>query len=194
MTTLPLDPQRLLDEVASELQAVSFEVTSRFRDLSSEQLLWRPATNRWSVAHCLSHLGRVGEGYRKKLEPGVRHARSRGFLSKGPVRGSWFGRWFTNQMGPGKGFRAQAPHVFRPDIEDGPSDAVERFLAEQQRLMELVDGARGLDLDHVRIHSPVTRLVRFRATDAFRIIAEHEWRHVAQARGVTESPDFPGAA
>jgi hypothetical protein len=191
MTILPLDPQRLLDEVASELEAVSHEVSSRFRGLSSEQLRWRPATDRWSVAHCLSHLGRVGEEYRKKLEPAVRRARTRGIVSKGPVRGSWFGRWFTDQMRPGKGFKARTPAVFRPDIEAGHCDPMERFLAEQQRLMELVDGARGLDLDRVRIPSPATRFVRFRATDAFRIIAQHEWRHVAQARGVTESPEFP---
>lgn len=194
MTTLPLDPQRLLDEVASEFQAVSSEVSSRFRDLSSEQLLWRPAADRWSVAHCLSHLGRVGGEYRKKLEPAVQRARASGIVSQGAVRGSWFGRWFTNRMGPDKGFRATSPAVFRPEIEAGHGDAVGRFLAEQRRLMELVDRARGLDLDRVRIPSPVTRLVRFRATDAFRIIVEHEWRHVAQARGVTESPGFPGAS
>jgi hypothetical protein len=193
MTTLPLDPDRLLDEVTSELKAVSREVSVRFGALSSEQILWRPATDRWSVADCLSHLLRVGEEYRKKLEPEIRRARARGNASRGPVRGSWFGRWFTNQMGPDKGFRARAPKVFRPDLEAGPSDAVERFLGEQNRLMELAEGARGLDLDRVRIPSPATRFVRFRATDAFRIITEHEWRHIAQARRVTGSPGFPEA-
>ncbi len=193
MTTLPLDPDRLLDEVSSELAAVSRNVSALFGALSSEQLHWRPGTDRWSVAHCLCHLVRVGEAYRKKLEPEIQRARDQGTAAKGPVRGSWFGRWFTSQMGPGKGFRARAPAVFRPDLEAGPDDAVERFLQEQDQLIDLVHGARGLDLDRVRISSPVTRLLRFRATDAFRIIAEHEWRHIDQARRVTESPEFPVA-
>jgi hypothetical protein len=118
-------------------------VSRRFRVLSSVKLLWQPAADRWSVAHCLSHLSRVGEEYGKKLEPEIRRARA-GIVSRGPVRGSWFGRWFTNPMGPGKESRTRAPGLFRPDAEGDPVGAA-------------------------------------------------EWRHLAQTRAVTMTPDSPGA-
>jgi hypothetical protein len=57
----------------------------------------------------------------------------------------------------------------------------------EERLRE----AAGVDLRRARIVSPVTRMVRMNAGDAFALLLSHERRHLWQIRGIRQDAGFP---
>jgi hypothetical protein len=45
-----------------------------------------------------------------------------------------------------------------------------------------------------RARSGSIRVITYTVLDGWRIVVAHDHRHIEQARRVTQSPDFPGAA
>ena len=50
---------------------------------------------------------------------------------------------------------------------------------------------KDLDLEKIKISSPVTNLITYSLMDAYRIIINHEKRHLLQATKVSEMDGFP---
>lgn len=190
MEPYPISAEALVSAVQAEVDAISEDVRDRFGVLAAEQLAWQPSPDQWGVGQCLVHIARANELYRVKVAPALRRARTRGLEARRPLHGSWLGRWFTRIVGP-EGRPAKAPPLFRPRRETVEGAALETFFAEQVRLQGLLDDARGLDLDRVRVPSPLSRLLRFHVGDVFRMLVEHEKRHVLQAVRVRSEPAFP---
>ncbi|MDP2956341.1 MAG: DinB family protein [Longimicrobiales bacterium] len=191
MRPYPLRPEELVDDVLSELDAVTERVRVRFGGLSREQLAWQPSPNRWGVGHCLAHLARTNEAYRGALSGALRAGRESGALAAGPLRGRWTGRLFTRMVGPGSGVSMKSPGVFLPIQETVAEAALDAFLAEQHLIRAVAEEGRGLDLDALFVVSPASSVVRLTAGDALRALAAHELRHLSQAEHVMATPGFP---
>lgn len=190
MRPYPLECDELVEDLLADLDRVTEEVRASFGGLHPKGLLWQPGSDRWSVAQCLAHLVRINALYRDRLAPALAEARTRGLRSHGPVKGGWFGRWFTKAVGP-LGRRVKTSALFLPRPETVDAGILDAFGAEQDRVRDVIESARGLDLDAVRVTSPASGFVRFHAGDALRMLVEHEKRHVAQAERVIATPGFP---
>ena len=165
---------------------------AHFGVLDPTALSWSPGTGRWGVGACIDHLVRTNALYHPLLRAGVERLEEKGPSPNVRVRGGAFGRWFATMSGPQPRIRLKAPASFRPAADSPPSgDSLQVFMEQQDRLIDLLGRARGLPLDRFRLRSPVSPLIRFRLTDAFRLTVGHEWRHLRQARNVMHHPGFP---
>lgn len=191
MRPYPLECDVLVDDLLADLDALTEEVRGRFGPLTDDQLAWQPSPEKWGVGHCLVHLARSNELYRKALTPLFRDARAQNLVASAPLRGGWFGRWFTGAVGPSVRMRVKAPRAAQPRQRAVEQGSVQTFLTEQHRTRVLMEEARGLDLDAIRIPSPLASWIKFRTGDALRILVEHEKRHVKQATAVVSSYGFP---
>jgi len=191
MRPYPLDCDALVDDLLADLDGLTDDVKRCFAPLTDAQLAWQPTPEGWGVGNCLVHLARSNELYRQALTPAFRTARAESRVASAPQRGGWFGRWFTGAVGPSVRIKVKAPVVVRPRQRAVEEGSVETFLAEQHRTQELVQESRGLDLDFVRIASPIASWMKFRASDALRIVVEHEKRHIKQAHSVLAHAAFP---
>lgn len=182
-----------------EVRKIQDIARARFGDLTPEQLTWSPEPDRWGIAECLEHLLKTNHLYLKQMEPAVESLEPSPDPARVKTDGGTFGRWFTRLVGPGSGMKLPAPGGFRPGKGGSSTSAevrtvenvVPRFLAQQDRILELLRKADGRSLDDARIHSPATRLIRFRLSDAVRAMIAHVWRHLGQAERVLDHPDFP---
>lgn len=110
-----------------------------------------------------------------------------------PFRPTRVGRWVVAGVRDRSGRRTRSPRAFHPAARPGPG-AVERLAATLEGLAGLIGGAGGTDLNRVKTHVPVTRLIRFNLGDALEIQVAHVARHLEQARRVREDPAFPRRA
>jgi hypothetical protein len=79
-------------------------------------------------------------------------------------------------------FRVRAPRPFVPTAGAAAAEALPAFLAEQDRILDLVSQSVGLDLAARKVPSPVSRYVGHNVCAAFHIAAAHQRRHLWQAR------------
>lgn len=194
LVRLPAPRDRFLASVRQVLEEVAREVGEHLAPVDGGLLVHSPGPKQWSAAHCLVHLTRTGALYRRDLTAAFDAAEASDGPLEDPVRGSFFGRLFLKAVGPDRRLRVKTPTAFRPDPEQVGADSVDAFLREQAAWLELLDRAEEFALDRVRIASPVTRLLRFRASDALAVVANHEQRHLAQARDALRTVDGSRAA
>ena len=186
-----------LPRTLADLQAVLLEdrsvVADRFVGRTAAELNWKPASDGWSVAQCLHHLVITDALYLERLEPVLATVAPdpEADLSSKILEGSPFGRWFARLAGPTSRRRFKAPKRFRPSVSELPASVPDELLHEHDRLAALLLRAPGSDLEKLKITSPVTRLLRFRVSDALRLVVMHDRRHILQALRVLDSPRHP---
>lgn len=181
-----------LPTVLGELRLVSDAARTAFGHLSAAQIGWKPAETEWSVGQCLEHLVLSNEPYLPLLEEIARGRRKARAIERVPVLPGLWGRMLIRSLRPDSGRRLQARKAFRPTERAVDPGVVTRFLAEQDRLLDLMQATARLDLERIVITSPVLRLITYSLMDAYRIIAVHEQNHLVQARNVLLSEGFPG--
>jgi hypothetical protein len=85
----------------------------------------------------------------------------------------------------------KAPRALNPSASHIPGGIIASFVEQQDRLLQLIEETRGLELDRITITSPVARLVTYSLMDAYRLFVVHEQNHFLQASRLLQSPRFP---
>lgn len=178
-----------LQALLADAEAVRDEA-QRLRDtLSPRQLTWRPEPDTWSVADCFEHLRKMDKAYLRVLPEALARAEPGGTE---PYKPSLFARGFIQSVSPNPRFKLRAPRAVRPRAEAG-ADALDRFLDQQEALLELIRRADGRNLNTGRFASPLSSFVRFSLGEGLTALVRHQQRHTQQAQRLTERPDFPVA-
>jgi len=153
--------------------------------LSYEQMMYRPAPGRWSVAECIEHIatveGRVVGFIQKTLEAGPD-------ASKRSAMEGQDDDLYANVAG--RVTRFQAPEAIQPTGKWQGEELLKQF---ESRRQQTIDFAKSTDADlrhHFFTHA------RFGELDCYQwllLIASHCDRHRAQSEEVIASAGFPRA-
>jgi DinB superfamily len=181
VTTLPTVPSWSL-RLRAELDAADIRARAVARDLTVEQLNWRPSPREWSVGQCLDHLAVANEVYL----PAITRA-----LSDQPpemvaeITPGWLGRWFINNyIEPSPNTRrARAPRKIKPAAEVSLA-VLDRFLRSNQDIRAFIARASPYNVNRIRFVNPFVGFVRFTIGTGLEIISRHERRHLLQAERI----------
>ena len=158
-------------------------------DLSHEQLNWKPSAKEWSIAQCLEHLAITSKQFDRYFSQALdRGRRAPEGLSYRPTV---VGGWLARSVNPIGGRNFPAPKVFRPSEGSHINGALNLFLKQQETFIKFVERTKGIDYNRTRLRSPVTPLMRYSLADAFVVTVFHGRRHLRQANGVRNMPEFP---
>ena len=69
----------------------------------------------------------------------------------------------------------------KPNGSDLNETVIERFLDQQLKTLELLDNARKVSLDKTKTAISISKLIKLKLGDTFRVIIYHNERHIAQA-------------
>ena len=183
--------QPILAGWAAELEEQTQRVATIVDGLSPDQLTQRPATKKWSIAHCLDHLAATEESYFPYLEKTIARGENSPPNEFPDYRPGRFARWIIRFAGP-DGRPVPAPKVFRPAEEPSPGAPV-RFSESQAKTLRLLERADGIDLNRWKLRSPATPLLRFRVGEALELIVRHNERHLGQLERAREALSSSGS-
>jgi hypothetical protein len=170
------------DELANQLAAISDGARSLAREFSSRELTAPPTAGAWSAADNLMHLTLASQALIPRMSKTLGKLAEGGRRREGPSRPDWVGRLYAWALEPPVFFKARAPRPFVPPPGTSAEEALPAFLAEQERVLALVERSPGLDLAARKVPSPVSRHLRYNVCSAFRILLAHQRRHLWQAR------------
>lgn len=186
-----IDTNDFISTVIAEAENNSKNARALVAGLNEEQLNWKPAADRWSIAQCLDHLAVTASQFRNYFPNTITRGREKWpTQSNVSYKPTLVGGWLVRQVNPDSGRNLPAPGVFRPSTSN-INNSLDKFLSSQDEFLTAVRDARGIDYNKARLRSPVTALMRYSLADAFVVTVLHGRRHLRQAQRVRETPGFP---
>jgi hypothetical protein len=180
-----------LGEVASALRDVAVEAQTAFGNLDARQLNWKPGAERWSVAQCVQHLLTANQLIVQKADDALRNG-PRTVWQRVPLLPRLWGLALIRSQAPGVTRKYVAPVTARPTASAIPGDIIQHFADQHRAIADAVQGLSERDAARAIMVSPFIRVVTYSVLDAYRLVAAHDHRHLAQARRVMTSPGFGG--
>lgn len=172
----------LIDDLIARTQANSAAVRE-FEKLSDNALNWKPAQESWSVLACIEHLNMYGDFYLPEIERNIQEADKQKVPAN--FKSGLFGNYFAKSMLPQE--KSKKMKTFK-DKDPGASQldrsVLDRFMDQQKVLLSLLDEARTVDLTKVKTPMSISRLLKLRLGDTFRVLVYHNQRHIVQAKKV----------
>lgn len=182
-----------LDQLHESVEEAAEKAQALTGGLTEEQLLWKPAPKKWSVAGCFEHLILTGEAWHSNIRTAIKGAEAVRSSKEREYRPTFFGRFFLGMTGE----KVRLPMPTHPMFDPGESvaaDAPERFLEQQQELLGLIEDARGLNLQAPRVAFPQWPRMSLRLGEALALVVNHQHRHLQQVEAVMQEDGFPLAA
>ncbi|MGN6210956.1 DinB family protein [Parafilimonas sp.] len=144
----------------------------------------QPSPGSWSAMQCLGHLNAYGRYYLPAIERAIDMARLKHQPAVETFTPGWLGNYFTKLMLPGKDGipvkKMKAPKDYTI-INEGNSDAViAEFINQQEKILLLLQQARHVDLNKIRIPVSIAKFIKLKLGDVFMFLIAHNLRHVKQ--------------
>ena len=178
----------LLDQLSDEIRALVQIVKNEFSPLTTAELNQQPAPSKWSIAQCLEHLNSYGQYYIPMLENVVSKGENEQIWAVPRFSSGWLGNYFANSMQPKEngsiGLKMKAMKEYTPASTLDAGAVLRIFLEQQHSLLNLLEQAKRVNIQRLRVPVSIARFIRLSVGDTFRFLIAHEQRHVLQARRV----------
>lgn len=178
-------------KLRQEVLTIAANAQTEFGELTSQQLNWKPAPERWSVAQCFDHLFTSADAYFPIFQAIVENRKPTRLMERVPSLPKVWARLLINSLDPSNVKKMKAPKSFEPSSSEIRSSIIDDFAKQQAQIAETMDKTKDMDLDHLVITSPALSIVTYSALNAYRILVVHEKRHFQQAQRVMAELQFP---
>ena len=180
-----------LSRLISSANAITDETLTGFGGLTAQQLNWKPSADQWSVAQCFDHLVTANGAYFPIFEKVLSGEKKSTFWESLPWLPAFWGKMLIKALDPESTRKLKAPKIFHPSSSSVDGAIIRRFIDQQNQVIRYIKATEDLDLEKITISSPVTHFITYSLMDAYRIIINHEKRHLLQATKVSEMDSFP---
>lgn len=180
-----------LPKIIDEARAIAEDADKTFGSLTTEQLNWKPNAEEWSVAQCFEHLIVINTGYFPIMEKVARGEYKHSLKERLPFLPKLFGKLIINAVKPETKRKLKAAAKFAPSKSEIDGRIIEKFVKHQEEIIEHIKMTENVDVTKFIITSPVASFVTYSLFDGYKVIVEHERRHMAQAERVMKVNGFP---
>lgn len=179
------------DELRKEAERLGQDTKATFGNLNASQLNWKPNADQWSVGQCFDHLLTTNQGYMEIFEKISRGEKETGLWERMPLVPDFFGSMLKKGVAPESSRKFKAPQMFRPSSSAVEAEVIEKFVAQLQQLISVMQVTSKLDTGKIVLTSPVSKLITLKLPDAYSIMLLHARRHFLQAQRVLQLENFP---
>lgn len=150
-----------------------------FKTFPAEELNRKSSPERWSVLECLEHLNLYGDFYLPEIEQRLRNNTT---TPAGEFKPGLLGDYFAKMMLPSekmsriKTFKDKNPNGSKLDKK-----TLDRFIHQQKKILELLDKARKVNLNKTKTSISISKFIKLKLGDTFRVVIYHNYRHLVQA-------------
>lgn len=191
MTSMPGPRNPYLESLAQDVAVVNERVTA-LQNLSQEQLAWKPDVTAWSVLECVEHLALTSRAYHPVLSDAISRAATAVQLAA--FRPGLLARMFIKAVSPDPKLKVKTLKLTTPASSGLTKAVITDFLFLQAELLQILARAARVDINRVRIQSPLNRFLYLTVGEALTVLVRHSERHLQQMDRVRALEGFPAAA
>ncbi len=169
--------RQLIEELREQTNNLIIQAEG-LKSLDDVILYTREHDKAWNILECLEHLNLYGDFYLEEIEQNIlksNHAPDKMFKS------GMLGAYLTKSMLPKK--KLNKMKTFRDkdtlhrELDRG---VIERNIAQQYRLLDLLEKAEKVSLDKVKINISISKWIKLKLGDTFQFYINHMIRHFRQ--------------
>ena len=180
---MKIEQEALINDLISMTEKIIAQAKS-YESLELQELNWKQGPDRWSILECLEHLSLYGDFYLVEIEQRIMNSETTPYSY---FNSGLMGNYFANSMLPKNG-KIRKMKTFKdkdPANSNLPLTTLDRFLKQQQRMIELLELARKVDLNKVKTSITIP-VIKLKLGDTFRFVIYHNQRHLLQAANVRD--------
>jgi hypothetical protein len=157
----------------------------KLKNYDLNTLTWKENPTSWSILECLEHLNLYGDFYLPQIETKIKQSNTK---SSSEFKSGILGNYFAKSMLPKeklnkmKTFKDKNPLHAKLDIS-----VLDKCLAQQFTLLELLNQSRNVDLNKVKIETSISKMIKIKLGDTFQFIINHIIRHLKQIERIEEA-------
>ena len=177
----------LLSSLRENVETIVVAVKTEFLFLEDSELNFKRSPESWSILECFEHLNRYNRFYNKEFEKAI--ANTRFSVPSEEATSTWIGKKFIRMMHPDTIKKSKTLKHMNPTGSLLSKGVLDEFLIHQSTLLTLLDDAKQVDLNKVKIPVEFLHLLKMNLGDALQFVIVHEQRHLLQARNaMVQSP------
>ncbi len=187
------------DELFTEISLITKSnydfVQNKLNKLKDSQLNWKPNNQSWSINEVLFHLNQYAHYYQdvfiSKIESTKFTEPKSQFISS-PLGKS---AWKSMKLGVANNIKRkfQSPKNYNPTLQPQlvrPNE-ISIFEKYQLDLFEIIEKARNVNIQRVKIPISISKFIRLKLGDALLFVIYHNERHLQQIKNLIEHRAFP---
>ncbi|WP_029038862.1 DinB family protein [Salinimicrobium xinjiangense] len=156
---------------------------------SAHELNHRPAPDSWSPLECIEHLNYYGDYYVPEIEARID---SSPHPAEETFKSGFLGNYFAKSMLPKENLKKMKTlKASNPLGKKLSKEVIDHFIKHQQKLLELLKKAKGVSLTRTKTGISISKYLKLRLGDTFRVVVYHNQRHLLQARRAMENVATP---
>ncbi len=166
--------QNLLEITRENLNSVE-----QLKKQSLDSLNWKLNSESWSALECIEHLNRYGDFYIPEITNKIKTSK---YKHSEIFKSNWLGKYFSKSVSYNedlnkmKTFKSMNPLNSELDIQ-----TLHKFIDQQHQIIELLDKSKKVNLDKTKTAISISKLIKLRLGDTFRVLIYHNERHIKQA-------------
>jgi hypothetical protein len=162
-----------------ERTRININQAEKFSSLPTEKLNWRKEENSWSILECFEHLNLYGDFYILEIKKRIESTKTK---SKENFKSGILGNYFAKSMLPKE--KLNKMNTFKdknPIYSKLDKTTIERFILQQEQILNLLNKSREIDLNKTKTAISISKLIKLKIGDTFRVVVYHNERHLVQA-------------
>ncbi|WP_375585526.1 DinB family protein [Cyclobacterium xiamenense] len=172
-----MQSELLIDEMLAQSRAF-LRAVEGLKQLDWDALTWKESPASWNILECVEHLNLYGDFYLPQMERKIN-----GSIGKPDptFKSGLLGNYFAQSMVPKEKLNKMKTFADKNPIHaELDLGVIQRCIDQQKVWMRLLEQARGVSLNRVKIPTSFSRLIQLKLGDAFRFFINHQLRHLAQ--------------
>ena len=142
-------------------------------------LNWKQASESWSTLECIEHLNRYGDFYIPEITNKIKTSK---YKRSEIFKSNWLGKYFSKSVSYNENLNKMKTFKFmNPLNSELDIQTLEKFINQQHQIIKLLDKSKNVSLDKTKTAISISKLIKLRLGDTFRVLIYHNERHIKQA-------------
>ncbi len=170
------------EKLIQSLKEEARQILDQIEEIKKHDLhafTWKEDPMSWNILECLEHLNLYGDYYLPLIEHKIKNSKS---TNDQTFKSGFLGNYFAQSMLPKaklnkmKTFKDKNPLNAKLDKDT----VIDRFINQQIQLLDLLEQARTVSLNEIKISTSISKLIKLKLGDAFQFYINHMIRHMKQ--------------